>query len=145
VPNPQPKPKPKPKQPWWANKESDMAFQAWMQKQDRTGEELGPAVPVPAGATGFTVRLNDLGFISPAQTVEVVAEVSFNGGQTWQGAGGSPTWLGGVKNKGKDGSDLPWDFTGGWPPAGPTPTHARVTTRVAGVVNCGVDVEFAGV
>lgn len=118
-----------------------MAFESWMAAQDRSGIEIGPAVAVPANSSTFSVRLVDVGFVSPAQTVQVTMQVSYNGGQTWQDSGEGPTWLGGAKNKDKQGNDIPWEFGGGWPPVGSAPTHARVVTQVAGTINCGVDVD----
>lgn len=126
--------------PWWLQETEAMAAEVWMAEQDREGVTLSPAFSVPAGKVEIKVKILSTGFTNPVQGIEATLRLSHNGKQSFTDSGNGTFW-GGVIETGKDGLPGTRGFAVALVPDN-YPTHAQVELSVAGVVNCGIAVDF---
>lgn len=126
--------------PWWQQETNAMAAETWMAEQDRSGLTLSPAFEVPPGKSECKMTIVATGFSNEAQGIEAELRLSMNNKQSFQPGGGGNFW-GGAVSTGKNGQPGERSITCQLLPD-LYPTHAQVALNVAGVVNCGVSVEF---
>lgn len=123
-----------------------MAAELWMSKQDRAGISIGPNLAVPASKATYDVTLDTKHptllteqYLNESQTMQMTVERSLDGVNFQTDV--QATFLGGVLPNGPGGVPGIRGFSG-QPLQDPYPTHLRCTLEIAGVVNCGVNVEF---
>lgn len=117
-----------------------MARALWMASQDRTGLHISPSFPVPANKAGVDVVLSTVAYLNDAQEVSVQILASFNNRATYEPYG-TAGFQGGVLTPGPGGAPGERKLRVAFNSQN-YPTHLKVQAVVAGVVTCGVDVEF---
>ncbi len=126
--------------PWWKQETAQMAAEVWMAEQDREGLTLSPAFEVPEDVTEITVKVLSTGFVNPVQGIEATLLLSHNNKQSFTPYANGTFW-GSVIETGKNGLPGTRGFSVSLIPSN-YPTNAQVQLAVAGVVNCGVSVDF---